>query len=124
MTVRQAQGWTVPVHHRGEPRHSVINEKKHKLKLISSRGIREDAAQILLALVVVVLAALLLLDLYALQDSSARAGELASSVSMLEQANADLAGRLNTSRSAVVVNPASSELVKTEDIPVIPLTVR
>ena len=91
---RQAQNWTTAMNHGTAGRRDVIAERTTKLRAVSSEGIREDIAYIIISLIVVMAVSLLLADLSALQSSSSAAGKLSSEITILENTNSSLSERL------------------------------
>lgn len=124
MAFHQTRTWNVASRHSTVRHSSVIHERAKKQRAFSSEGIRGDIAFNTLLLIILAAACLIVPDIVALHKSVSVTGQLSSEVRVLADTTAQLQARLDfsTGQPVTIVNPSSSNLIPSEEIPTVRIT--
>ena len=120
----QTQDWTGKMGMSASGRFQVIEETKPKQRIISSDGIRWDAALTALIIAAVLLTAILLIDLAGIGTGSRTIVKLNNKISLLEERNEKLEAELilSTGSASVCTEAVKMDLISSNGARTIRLT--
>ena len=121
---RQTQDWTGGMSVSPSGRFQVIEEKKPKQRILSSEGVRWDAAVTALILAGVLMAAILLADLAGIGTGGRTLEKLSGKIESLENRNGQLREELvlNTGNASVCTEAVKMDLISSNGARTIRLT--